>query len=82
MEQCNCAESITFRTIGKDVHGNREFDSIPQPTGLSAHNCEYVARRNALIKQAEDLASSRFKEGSPLWNASFRKAMNRLGRDL
>jgi hypothetical protein len=55
MENCDCPEGFTERTIGRTTNG-RIFDTVSTPTGLNQHDCTYIAARNAVLDQAERIA--------------------------
>lgn len=64
---CQCSEGfiVALDGIGRKIGERR--------TGIKAHDCEYIAARNALIPEAERFAAA-YKE-------PFGKTMERLVRE-
>jgi hypothetical protein len=71
--ECSCDELL--------IKGRR----VPMPPG---HDCDYIARRNALIPQAEKIASAKVAtargdgKGTAAWTRAFSIAMDELSRPL
>jgi hypothetical protein len=87
MQNCDCPEGFTERTIGRTNNG-RIFDAVATPTGLNQHDCDYIVARNAVLDQAERIAlaaternaqGARVRHG-PGWQKAFSEAVNKLAR--
>ena len=91
MEVCNCSEAKSERTV--DYVNNdpkrRIFEECESPTFLFLHNCAYVARRNAVLDQAEKIAlaetlpnadGKRVRHGVG-WQQAFNRAVEELSRE-
>jgi hypothetical protein len=68
---CNCRETL--------IRGDR----VARPVFLGgSHDCEYVRRRNRLIKLASKLASDECGEDDPnAWTRIFAREMDRLSAE-
>jgi len=78
---CNCSESRTQRTIEFENNDRRRrlFAEEFTPTGLNAHDCIYIMRRNEVLNQAERIAlkAAGVRHG-PGWQQAFSKAVDEL----
>ena len=91
METCNCSEARTERTIGyvNNDPKRRIFEECESPTFLFMHDCAYIARRNAVLDQAEKIALEATlpnEEGKRLrhgigWQQAFNRAVNELSKE-
>ncbi len=78
---CSCSEGMSERTIGfkNNDPKRRIFAPEAMPTGLGVHNCEYIARRNSVLNEAERIATEHAgKLHEPGWQQAFSHAVNRL----
>jgi hypothetical protein len=90
MQNCDCAEGLTERTVGRmnNDEKRRIFAETSAPTGLNQHDCEYIAARNAVLDQAERIAlthtepnsQGRIERHGPGWQKAFSQAVNDLSR--
>ena len=78
---CNCNESKTERTIGYENNDPRRrlYETKFTPTGLYKHDCAYIAKRDAVLNQAERIALNYagVRHG-PGWQQAFSEAVNEL----
>ena len=85
---CNCNEGKTQRTTGYENNDPRRrlFEEKFTPTGLYKHDCAYIAKRDAVLNQAERIAlnetlpnaeGKRVRHG-PGWQQAFSQAVNEL----
>ena len=84
---CDCAEGKTRRRVNDKRMALAEYAEEETPTGLNKHDCEYVARRNALIPDAVEEVGGEIdskKTGKALvaeWGRRFMEAMDRLNQE-
>ena len=87
MGRCNCDEArhVIDGSVRRTVCGSA-VPLVPKQNWYLAHDCDYIAARNALIPSAEVAADRRMAgqfggRNSGIWSRYFIEEMDRLWRE-